>query len=58
MWINATGGEDELGLVRAVRVRGEECIVGTGGAGTGSEARAANIVMWGSCRGCWGDWWG
>ena len=34
MWIDATGGEDELGLVEAVGVGGEECPVGTGGAGS------------------------
>ena len=48
MWIDATGGEDELGPVRAVGAGGEECAVGTGGAGTRSEAGATGIMMWGS----------
>ena len=48
MWIDATGGEDELGLAGAVGAGGEDCAEGTGGAGTGPEARAADIVMWGS----------
>ena len=48
MWIDATGGEDELGPARAVGAGGEECVVGTGVAGTGLEAEAIDIVMWGS----------
>ena len=48
MWIDATGGEDELGSARAVGAGGVECAAGTGGAGTGSKAGAADIVMWGS----------
>ena len=52
MWIDATGGEDELGPTR-----GEKCGVGTSGAGSGSEAGVADIVMWGSgagaARGIW-----
>ena len=48
MWIDATGGEDELGPVGAVGVRGEECVTRIGGVGTRSEAGDADIVMWGS----------
>ena len=48
VWIDAIGGEDELGLIKVVGAGGEECVVGTGGAGTGSEAGAVDIVMWGS----------
>ena len=48
MRIDATGGEDELGPTGAVGAGGKECSAGTGGAGIGSEARAAEIVMWGS----------
>ena len=48
MLIDATGGEDELGPVGAVGAGGEECAVGTGRAGTRSEAEAVDIVMWGS----------
>ena len=48
MWIDATSGEDELGLVGVVGAGGEECAVGIGGAGIGSEAGAVDIVMWGS----------
>ena len=48
MWIDAIGGEDELGPARAVRAGGEECVAGTSMAGTKSEARATYIVMWGS----------
>ena len=48
MWIDATSGEDELGSAEAVGVGGEECAVGTCGAGIGSKAGAADIVMWGS----------
>ena len=48
MWIDATGGEDELGPDGAVVAGGEECDVGIDGVGIGSEAGAANIAMWGS----------
>ena len=48
MWVDATGGEDELGPVGSVEAGGEECVVGTGGADTKSKVRAAGIVMWGS----------
>ena len=48
MWIDATSGEDELGTVGVVGVGGEECVAGTDGAGTRSEAGAADNVMWGS----------
>ena len=48
MWIDATGGEDELGPAGVVGVGGEECVAGTGGASTRLEVGAANIVMWGS----------
>ena len=48
MWIDATGGEDELGPTGVVGVGGKECATGTGVAGIGSKARAADIVMWGS----------
>ena len=34
MWIDATGGEDELGSIGAVGAGDEECTTGTGGAGT------------------------
>ena len=43
MWIDAIGGEDELGLAGAVGARGEE-----GAARTGLEAGFADIVMLGS----------
>ena len=45
MCIDATGGEDELGPVGEVGAGGEECSAGTCGEGSGSEARAADIVM-------------
>ena len=45
MWIDAIGGENELGPVREVGVGGEESVAGTCGAGSGSEARAADIVI-------------
>ena len=48
MWIDVSGGEDDLGLAGAVEAEGEECGAGTGGAGTGLEVGAADIVMWGS----------
>ena len=48
MWIDVTGGEDELGPVGVVGVGGEECTAGTSGGDTGSEAGPADIVMWGS----------
>ena len=48
MWIDATGGEDELGPAKAVGAGGEECAAGIGVASIGSEARAIDIVMWGS----------
>ena len=48
MWIDAIGGEDELGPVGAVGAGGEECVASIGGVGIGSEARAADIMMWGS----------
>ena len=48
MWIDATGGEDELGPTGAVGAGGEECAAGIGVADTGLEAGAADIVMWGS----------
>ena len=47
-WIDATSGEEELGPAGAVGAGGEECAAGTCEAGTGSEAWAANIVMWSS----------
>ena len=47
MWIDATGGEDELGLDGAVGAGGEECVVSTDRARTRSEAEVADIVMWG-----------
>ena len=45
MWIDSTGGENELGPVGAVGAGGEKCAVGTGWVGTRSEAGAAGIVM-------------
>ena len=48
MWIDATSGEDELEPFEAVGAKGEECATGMGGAGIGSEAGAADIVIWGS----------
>ena len=48
IWIDATSGKDELGLAGAVGAGGEDCAEGTGGAGTRSKERAADIVMWGS----------
>ena len=36
MWIDATGGEDELGPTGVVGADGEECYVGIGVAGIGS----------------------
>ena len=48
MWMDATGGEDELGPTRAGGARGEECVEGTGGTCIGSEAGVFDIVMWGS----------
>ena len=45
MWIDVTGGEDELGPIGAVGNKGEECAAGTCGASIGSEAGAADIVM-------------
>ena len=48
MWIDATGGDNELGPAEAVGVGGEECAVVTSVACTRSEAGAADIVMWGS----------
>ena len=47
MWIDATNGEDKLGLPGAVGAGGEECVPSTGGAGTGLEAGAADIVICG-----------
>ena len=46
MWIDATGGEDELGPTGIVRARGEECATDTSGVGTRSEAWAVGMVMW------------
>ena len=48
MWIDAIGGEDELGPAGAIGAGGEECVVGTGGTGTRLEAGATDIVIWGS----------
>ena len=48
MWIDATGGEDELGPAGAVGAGREKCATCTGVAGTRLEAVATNIVMWGS----------
>ena len=48
MWIDATGGEDELEPAGAIEARGEECVASTGVAGTGLEAGVADIKMWGS----------
>ena len=48
MWIDAIGGENELGPAGAVGAGGEECGVGIGGADSGSEAGVADIMMWGS----------
>ena len=41
-------GEDEQGPAGEVGAGGEDCAVGIGVAGIGSEAGAADIVMWGS----------
>ena len=59
MWIDATGGENELGPVGAVGAGGKECVAGTGVASTGvactrSETRVADIGMWGSSLGAAG----
>ena len=35
MWIDAIGGEDELGSARVVGAGGKECAEGTSGAGSG-----------------------
>ena len=48
MWIDATGGEDELGPTGTVGARGEECATDTGGVGTRSKVGAVGMVMWGS----------
>ena len=40
-------GEDDLRPVGAIGAGDEECVVGTGGAGIGSEVGDADIVMWG-----------
>ena len=48
MWIDATGGEDEMRPVGAVETGGEECGAGTGGVDSGSKEVATDIVMWGS----------
>ena len=48
MWIDSTSGEDELGLVGGVVPGSEKCATSTGEAGSGSDAGAADIVMWGS----------
>ena len=48
MWIEAIGGEDELGSTGVVGAGGEECVIGTGKVGTKSKAGAANIMIWGS----------
>ena len=48
MWIDAIGGEDELGPAGAVGAGGEDYAAGIGVAGIRSEAGAADIVMWGS----------
>ena len=48
MWIDATGGEDELGPIGAVGAGGEKCVADIIKADTGSEAGAGDMVMWGS----------